>query len=404
MRKFLFSLGVLLWAGCGFLPVVQADTAKVPVEVFSRESCGHCREEREFLLELSLRRDDFTVRFHDIDESVHRAHWLTLTELEDLPKVTPITLVGNTIIQGFDSAQTTGARIEGLIDQSVGQDTMNFEEFIAAGGSASIESVGGTCQLDSTESDCGTDPLLLTVPFFGVVNLESYSLPVLSLSLGLVDGFNPCAMWVLITFLVVLLNSGSRRRMWEIAGIFILSEALMYYLILNVWLTTWDFVGLDNLITPLVGLLAIGGGVFFLWEWRTNSGTCHITNPEGRSRTVKKIHALAAAEMTLAVALSIIGLALSVNIIEFACSVGIPQAFTKILDLNFLGFWPKQFYMLLYTLAYMFDDLVVFGIALYSFEQLGLTSKYTRLSHLIGGLLMLILGAILILEPTWLVF
>jgi uncharacterized membrane protein len=84
--------------------------------------------------------------------------------------------------------------------------------------------------------------------------------------------------------------------------------------------------------------------------------------------------------------------------------VGIPQAFTKILELNFLDFWARQMYMAIYILMYMVDDFIVFGIALYSFEKIGLTTKYAKMSNLIGGILMLILGAILLFKPELLVF
>ncbi len=109
--------------------------------------------------------------------------------------------------------------------------------------------------------------------------------------------------------------------------------------------------------------------------------------------------------MTLVTAFGILGLALSVNIIEFACSVGIPQTFTKILDMNYLSWAGKQIYNSLYILMYMVDDLIIFAIALYSFEKIGLTThKYTRMSHFIGGLIMVILGFILLTKPTLLVF
>jgi hypothetical protein len=103
--------------------------------------------------------------------------------------------------------------------------------------------------------------------------------------------------------------------------------------------------------------------------------------------------------------LGILGLAFSVNIIEFACSVGIPQTFTKVLDLNYLSFASKQFYNFLYILMYMVDDIVIFGLALYSFDKIGLTTaKYTRFSHFLGGILMVLLGLILLTKPTLLVF
>ena len=408
MKKLLltFLIGLIgLGALHGAHSVYANSDDKIPVEVFKRLDCQHCRDEKNFFVELKLRRDDFEVRFHDIGKPEHYKHWRQIAELENLPKVTPITLVGNVIIQGFDSDETTGKRIEELIDKSKGKDTLNFEEFVAAGGSGKVESItNGTCDSEKGVCEVEEEQMLVTLPLFGVVDLQQFSLPALSLILGFIDGFNPCAMWVLVTFLIVLAQAGSRKRMWEIAGLFILAETIMYYLILNVWFTAWDFVGLDHIVTPIVGIVAIGGGIFFLHQWRVSDGTCKVTNLEQKSKTHRKINRLVNAKLTILTILGIIGLALSVNVIEFACSIGIPQAFTKILDINALDWLTRQFYMALYILMYMVDDVIVFGIALYSFEKIGLTSKYARWSHLLGGILMLILGAILIFKPDLLVF
>ena len=105
----------------------------------------------------------------------------------------------------------------------------------------------------------------------------------------------------------------------------------------------------------------------------------------------------------MAVALGVIGLALSVNIFEFACSVGIPQAFTKILELNSLGWLKTQGLVIAYMLMYMLDDIIVFGLALWSFEKIGLTHKYSKWTTLIGGILMILLGLTMLLKPEWLV-
>lgn len=378
---------------------------KVLIEVFERDDCVHCQDEKAFLEELLLTREDITVNFRDITTPEDEALWIEIAELEGLTKSTPITLVGNTIIQGFDTSETTGKRLLDLIDQSIGKETLTAEQYIAQGGSGNVESVaGGTCDEDSLECIVEDDSLVFDLPLLGPTNLKEYSLPTLSVILGFIDGFNPCAMWVLVTFLIVLVQAGSRKKMWQIAGLFIIAEAIMYYLILNVWMTTWNFVKLDHIVTPIIGVVAIGGAIFFLYEWYTSDGTCKVTNGKQKSKVSKRISNLVKAELTIATVLGILALAFSVNIIEFACSIGIPQTFTKILDLNVLDTVTEQFYMFLYILFYMVDDVIVFGIAFYSFEKIGLTTKYAKFSNLIGGILMLILGLILIIDPSILVF
>jgi len=386
---------------------VNTPLGTVRVEVFEREDCGHCREEKAFLNNLSKEHGDIVLVYHDIFKKDHKKHFNQLTELENIPKVTPITIIDGVILQGFDSAETTGKKIEALINGAKGGPQYTFQEFIDAGGSKHVESTGSACNIEGETIECGVQSVnhLITIPFVGPVDVSEYSLPILSVVLGFVDGFNPCAMWVLVMFLTILSEAGSRRKMFQIAGIFILAEAIMYYLILNVWMTTWDFVGMDRVITPIVGLIAAGAGSYFLYLFYKKDTTCKVGSLESKRKTSEKIRNYATRPLTIAAAFGILFLAFSVNIIEFACSVGIPQTFTKILDLSYLNWINKQFYNALYILMYMIDDIIIFGIALYSFEKIGLTThKYTRASHFIGGLIMIILGLILLIKPTLLIF
>jgi hypothetical protein len=197
-------------------------------------------------------------------------------------------------------------------------------------------------------------------------------------------------MWVLITFLTLLSQAGSKKKMIFLAGIFIIAEAAMYNMILNVWYKTWDFVALDQYVTPLVGLLSLGGAVFFLWRWHKNKEAtlvCDITDLDTQMKTINKFQAIINQPVTIASIVAILVIAFSVNIIEFACSIGIPQAYTKI-----------------YTFGYMVDDFIVFSLAIWGYSKLqSHGGKYAQMSLLIGGILMLLLGAILIIDPTLLI-
>lgn len=409
-RKFLLIFGIVWFVAfplAAFAEEPAGDTIveagdSVKVEIFERDDCQHCADEKAFWDE----QDDsnFVVTYYDIGIPENRTLYDKFTELEGVTKVTPITLIGENVVTGFDDKYTTGKLFLDLIEKYKGEYSYSFQEFIDNGGSANIENVeSGVCD-EGADCVVPNEPYYVNFPLIGAVNVKQYSLPVMSLILGFVDGFNPCALWVLVTFLVVLIEVGDRRRMWQIAGLFILAEAIMYYLILNVWMQAWDFVGMDNIVTPIVGVVAIGGGLFFLYEWWKSDGSCKVTNIEQRAKTRSRIQKLAAAEMTIVTIFGIIALAFSVNIIEFACSIGIPQAFTKILDINALGWLKEQFFMLLYIMMYMVDDVLVFGIALYSIEKIGLTTKYSKISNLIGGVLMVCLGLLLIFRPELLVF
>ena len=381
----------------------HADHDAVLVEVFERDDCQHCQDLRQFLMAYELKSDNphIDVVTYNVRTDAGRSAFDRLTKKENLSQATPIILVGTQVIQGFDTPETTGVMLDRLIHSQVGQSRLGLEQYLSTEG-GSVEHVReGTCDL---EEGCvlQDESLLVAVPFVGVIDVAQFSLPTLAVVLGLIDGFNPCAMWVLVTFLLVLIQMRSRERLLAVAGLFIVAETVMYYLILNVWFTTWDFVGLDQWVTPLVGFLALGGGIFFLYEWYTSDGTCKVVNLEERAKISGRIKKLATEPFTWLTAGGVVLLAFSVNIIEFACSIGIPQAFTKILEMNDLSFLGTQSLMLIYILGYMVDDFLVFGLALWGAEKLHMTTQYAKWSNLIGGILMILLGTMLIFAPNWL--
>lgn len=407
MNRLFFKFLVVLSVFAGGVFLVQTDIlaqkneSVVNVYVLGREGCKHCQAEKLFFNNLSTNRDDFKLYYLDLAQSENLLLWEAVTNLPNMSKVTPITLIGKILIQGFDTPDTTGRRMIEIIEQSKAGDQWSFEDYL----NNNVEGIVEQTKTGTCSENCEIEPLYIKIPFYGVVDVKRYSLGLMALILGFVDGFNPCAMWVLVTFLLILLQIGDRKKMWQFVSLFLIAEAVMYSLILTVWYQTWDFIGLDGIVTPLVGLIAIGGGTFFLWEWKTaNPGECKVTDLKKRNSIQTKIKSLTTGKFSLATAIGIITLALSVNVIEFACSIGIPQAFTKILQINQLGWVNMVFYNAIYILAYMFDDLLVFGIALYSFEKIGLTSKYTKWSNLIGGILMLLLGMMLMIKPEWLRF
>lgn len=381
-------------------PVLTVSDAPM-VYLFGRDDCGFCKSELAWLAE-----NDIPYVYRNIvTDPEAKALWEAIVEKHALSKVTPITVVGADVFVGFGGAESTGANIQAAILKNTGGDILTPEDHIARAPVQTVATDGSCSDVECEEANA--QAYVFDLPFIGIVDLKSLSLVSLSLVLGTIDGFNPCAMWVLITFLVLLSQAGSRKKMVFLAGLFILAEAIMYNLILNVWYQVWDFVALDQIVTPLVGLLALGGGIFFLYRWQKNKEValvCDISDLETQGKTIRKFEAIVKAPLTLATVAAIIVIAFSVNIIEFACSIGIPQAYTKILDLNALTFIERQFYIMTYTLGYMIDDFIVFGLAIWGFSRLEAHGhRYAQLSLLIGGALMILLGLILVMNPDLLV-
>lgn len=387
------------------LSAKAADQSGASISVFVRENCARCQEEEKFLDKLAKENPTVTVFYYDLADPAKSDLFNKLTQNYGLAKGTPVTLVRDKLFQGYDNEKTTGKLINDIVTTAAGPN-LTFEEI--ASGDNRVEVLSSIAQFCSEELGeiCATDsPLNLTIPFTDIkIDIGELSLFSLAAVLGLVDGFNPCALWVLIMFLVILSQAESRRRMLEYAGLFIVAEAVMYYLILNVWFTAWDFVELNRIVTPLIGILALGSGVYFLYKFWTYQPVCDIVSPEERNKLINRARELAAKPLTVVVALGIMGLAFSVNVFEFACSIGIPQTFTKVLELNEIDWLGRQGYMLLYIIMYMLDDFLVFGLALFSIDKIDIAHRYSKWSLLIGGIIMLALGLALFLRPSLLVF
>ncbi len=386
-------------------PAHAQDETSPVMHVFVREGCAHCTAQKAFMTDWLAEEPNLRIEEHDLANADSHALFDALTEKAKLPKATPLTFMAGTVIQGFATAETTGVRLKTMFENNRKKTDVSPQAFVEGNVPTEVAHQDTGCdETGATPCAIPGDEYLVHIPFFGTANLETLSLPAIAAILGFVDGFNPCAMWVLITFLLVLLQLEDRKKVWQVAGLFIAAETIMYYLILNVWFTAWDFIGLDQYVTPIVGLIAMGAGCFFLYEATCSKGECKITSLEQRRRTNLRIKNIATMPFTLASAIAVIGLALSVNIIEFACSVGIPQTFTKILDLNNLSFLHRQAMMFTYIFMYMIDDFIVFGLALWSTEYVHLTHKYSRLCNVIGGALMILLGALLVFAPGVLQF
>ncbi len=373
-----------------------AENTKIEFSVFSRADCVHCIALKKFIDSNWPLFTAGTAKFYDIDMPENAAIFQDFTSKFGIAKVTPIILIGDEIIEWYESDETTGKYI--LEKSKTLQKSSYFETYQwDAKNIAWWETCedGDVCEIPQEK------PLNVNIPYYGTLNLKDYSLFFLASILGFVDGFNPCAMWVLVMFVTILAQTWSRKKMFQVAGIFILAEAIMYFMILNIWYKTWDFIALDNIITPIIWVISVAAGGYFIYEFFTNKdGECKVISWNQKKKTIDRIKEIALKPMTIGVFFLTIFIAFSVNIVEFACSIGIPQAFTKLLEMSNLWFFQKQIYILIYTLFYMIDDFVVFGIAIYAMSYLGVTTKYTRYCLFLWWIIMMILGYFFLFNPT----
>ena len=102
--------------------------------------------------------------------------------------------------------------------------------------------------------------------------------------------------------------------------------------------------------------------------------------------------------------IGIILLAFAVNLVELVCSAGLPAIYTQVLSLTPMPKWQYYLYLLFYILIFMLDDLIVFVIAMVGLKAVGIESKYARMSRLVGGIVILLIGLLMLIKPELLAF
>lgn len=259
--------------------------------------------------------------------------------------------------------------------------------------------------------------LVFGVLFFGgdVLAVESDLLerafklpwPVMSFVLGLVDGFNPCAMWSLIVLIGFLLPMENVRRRWLIGSIFIGSSAILYWGALFAYLVGFQAIatvatgGVMTWLFRIVGVVALAAGGMAIKSGFLKKDECDIRDANDRRKFHQKMIEVMERKNMWWLLIGVVGLAFSVNAIELLCSFAIPTAFTSILvspELN-MPLWKQLTAISIYDFAYILDDVVVFVIAMKTLNIKMFAGKATVISHWIGGVILLVLGGLLIFKP-----
>jgi len=233
-----------------------------------------------------------------------------------------------------------------------------------------------------------------TIPFFGELDTQKYSLPVLAMMLGLVDGFNPCAMWALIFLISLVVGLNDRSKLWFLIGAFVMSSGILYFLFMTAWLNVFLLIGFLRPLVAFIGGFSIWLGIVQIRDFFLPQNVCPLPTNQ-KQKIMERMRLLVFSPLTLATISGIILLSFIVNLIEFVCSSFIPAIFTQTLALYNLPTWQYYLYILLYVIFFIMDDLIIFSLAVFAITQV--SDKYIKWCRLTGGITLLILGVSLLL-------
>lgn len=381
-----------------FITKVEA-AAPVDVYLFYGDGCPHCAKAESFL-ENYDQKQDYRITLHRFEVWNDRDNAKLYDKVREHYNFktggVPLIVIGNQLVVGYGNDETSGAMLDQYIQQC-----------FATSCESDVEQIIKDNQPVSppTEPNPEEIPSKINLPFIGAVNTATFSLPVLTILIAAVDGFNPCAMWVLMFLVSLLLGMKNRRRMWIIGSTFIVASALVYFVFLTAWLNLFIFLGFIGWIRAIIGLVAIGSGLYYLKEyWQNKKAECKVEVGGFKQKIKESLEDITRSPRFILALVGIIIIAFAVNLVELVCSVGLPAIYTQVLLLSDIPVWQYYLYLLLYILIFMLDDLVVFFVAMIALKSVVFTRKYSRFANLVGGIIILILGVLLIFRPEWLMF
>lgn len=389
----------------------EYDKNLVNIYLFYSDSCPHCTSEKKVLNELEKQYDNIRIYKYEVSNSENAKLLNSIADMYETTASSPFTVIGNKVYKGFSYENSKPVFVATIKYYSENGYNDRVGEYI------NKMKIGLDIELPSypvtDENNDGIDKYIkeytsykVDIPLIGVVELKSFTLPVISIIIGLIDGFNPCAMWVLLFLITMLIGMKDKKKMIILGIVFLLTSALIYLLFMLAWLNVATFLLSINYVRLGIGLIAIIGALVNLSSYikhRKDNG-CNVIDAKKRNRIFTRIKKITHEKNYIMAIIGIVLLAVSVNIVELACSAGLPVMFIEILSMNNLTIIEEILYIALYMFFFLIDDMIVFFIAVRTMQVTGISTKYGKISKLIGGIILLLIGLLLIFKPEWIMF
>ncbi len=359
---------------------------KVDLYFFWSKKCPHCQNAVPFVQALPNKQP--WIRVHSLELTEHPDHVRQYIDMAAMlghdARSVPAFLWCGQMIVGYDNEQGVGQFLQKQLNACHQQ--------LATQNNLSIK----TLAQNTVEPE-------ISLPVIGQLDFERFSLPTFTVILAGLDAFNPCAFFVLLFLLSLLVHAKSRRKMIVIGGIFVFFSGLLYFLFMTAWLNVFLLIGQINAITYTAGAFAVIFALINIKDYFWFKQGVSLSIPDGaKPGLFARMRKLINSDNTMAMVLAAMGLAAFANMYEFLCTAGFPMVFTRILTLNDLSTTVYYLYLLFYNVIYIMPLLLIVIVFSVTLGARKLQEHQGKILKLLSGMMMLCLGLILLLEPNWL--
>ena len=234
------------------------------------------------------------------------------------------------------------------------------------------------------------------------IDISEFSQPVLTVILGSLDSFNPCAFFILIFLLNILLYAKSRSRMILIGGIFIFFSGVLYALFMFVlygsFLLTKEHITVVNIIAGSIALIL---GIFSIKDFFFFKKGASISIPDDKKPELyKQMRDLVKNPRLAATIIGTIILAATVNFYELLCTLGLPLVFTRELGSYNLSPVESATYIFFYNVVYVIPLVIIVLIFVFTLGRRKITEWHGRIMKLMCGIMLSSFGILFLFDYT----
>ena len=376
-------------------------TRPVVIYLFWGDGCPHCAAAEPFLNELTQRYTNTELRSYEVwNVPENQELFKKMTAVYGFePHGVPTILIGDQYWEGYSdqigqeietavrTCQETGCPDRG-IGVIPGLENTAVEDQIAIPSDQPVQ--------PSSSSD------VIVLPVLGTVHLAAESIWVSTALISFIDGVNPCSVWVLTMLLAFSLHTGSRKKVLLIGLIFLTVTAGVYALFIAGLFTVFtvvNFVGWIQLVVALMALFfALVNIKDYFWYKEGLSFTISDSKKPGIYQRMRKL--VEASQTFWGLASATVVMAAGVSLVEFSCTAGFPVLWTNLLVSQKVTGLTFILLLLLYLLIYQLDEMVIFVTAVYTLKASKMEEKHGRILKLIGGMLMLALAGVMLVNPA----
>jgi glutaredoxin len=374
--------------------VRRAFDGPVCIYLFWGNGCPHCAQAKPFLESLAQVYPRVVLYEYEVwyDESNHNL-FAAMTQAAGFEaRYVPTIFIGSRHWEGY--SEQIAQEIEATVSACLVKGCPDPGAGILTPPAAAAPPPSEPAPEDSSTA--------IRLPLIGMVDLSAQSLPVSTVLIALVDGFNPCSLWALTMLLALTLHTGSRRKVLIIGLIFLTVTAAVYGFFITGLFTVFTVLSFTGWIQAAVALAALFFGLVNLKDYFWyKEGVSFTIDDSKKPGIARRMRVLTDPDISFwSLAGGTVVLSAGVSLVEFSCTAGFPVLWTNLLSAQGVGAAAFFLLLLLYLFIYQLDELAIFGAAVYSLKASRIEEKHGRILKLVGGMLMLTLAAVMLIRPS----